>query len=206
VTPFGYYLGPKYITDERHELRGYPHNPHTLIHKHLIAVGAETITDISLGEALTLSAGGVPIDQIVIVIATTVTDPTEIVVCYHDETTYIHPTSVVIAGGNATISIPRSRLVDPANNDDREDPLDYVDDAVFVDEVDVKRRYTDITKGVYYCWLDSTLVEQHHDGYGVVIYDRIAVMDAWPVTWSGVTPTLDTVNAFCLRRHDWLIH
>lgn len=193
----GYYLGPKYVEDERHELEHYPYNPHLLNHKHLIAIGSEAFSDISLGEALTLSNMGVIVDPVIIVVATTVTKPEEIVVCYPGESEYIHPSSVVIAGGNATIKIPRARLVDPTLNDDREDPLAYDDDNNFLDEVDIKRRYTDISKGVYFKYYDNSLVEQSHDGYGQVLYERIAAMDAYPVSWSGLTPTLDTVNPFC---------
>jgi hypothetical protein len=172
----GYFLGPKYIVAERHDLE----NPSVLNRKHLIALGTETITDIEDAVSITLSDnGGVHYDPVTIVVATAVTIPSEIVVCYPGEDEYIHPASVVIAGGNATITIARSRLIDPSLNDDRDDPLQYDDDANFLDEVDVKRRYTDLTDGTSFYYTDDSYVEQTYTGHGVIRENRQAIVEAY---------------------------
>jgi hypothetical protein len=102
----------------------------------------------------------------------------------------IHPYSVVISGGNAIISIPRSRLVKPALNIDREDPLDYDDDSNFVTAVDVYRRWYDPSKGVeIVSYLENSFTESISYGYAVIEDDRTAVATIYNATWAGLVPS-----------------
>jgi len=144
----GYHLAPKYIEDEDYDYE----RPLILNRKHLISIGSQVCTDIQLNAVLVLSVLGVINDPVVALIATTVTDPDEIKVYYHGTDIEIHPTSVTIAGGIATISIPRCRLVDPDDTTNCDPPLAYGTDTNFVTAIDVKRCYDDPGDGAFLVW------------------------------------------------------
>lgn len=141
-----YHITPKYDVLEDLE----PKNPLILPRKHLIKLGLQTITDISLDVALILGANPNFNDPVVITVATTVTDTSEIVVYFHGEDYTITPSSISISGGVATIKIPRSRLVKPELLDDRDDHLYYNDNNNFIDTIDIKRVYYDETNPAQY--------------------------------------------------------
>lgn len=138
----GYFLAHKYVYKERHDWG----NPVILNKKFLQGIGERVTDDIELGVAIDHGVETDPNDPVEISVATTVTDASEICVYYPGEDVKINPSSVSIAGGVATIKIPRCRLVKPELNDDREDHLDYYDNDNFLETVDVKR-----------CWLDESL-------------------------------------------------
>jgi hypothetical protein len=144
----GYHLAPVYIANEVHEYSA----PIILNRKHLISIGVQTILDIEDDVALVLRTGGVINDPVVITIATTVTDTSEIIVCYPGEDVEIRPSRITIVGGVATINIPRSRLVDPSIDTNCDPAPLYTDDANFLITVDIKRRYMDTTQGANYVW------------------------------------------------------
>jgi hypothetical protein len=147
----GYHLGPKWVADEEHEFN----MTQTLNRGHLIDVGVRAISDISAGAALDLGTEATPNDPVVLVVATTVTDKNEIKVYYPDDDVTIKPSRITISGGNATINIPRSRLVKVTMMDDRDDPLDYYTNNNFITTVDVKRVYNDPSNVATIRWLGS---------------------------------------------------
>lgn len=199
----GYYLGPKCVEDELHDVL---YNPLILDKKHLISLGKEVLSEIQLATPLTLSVGGVPNDPVVIVLATTVTDVHEICVTYPDETEEIHPSRISIAGGNVTIQIPRSRLVKPTLNDDRDLRLMYDDDANFLTTVDVYRKYIDPEDGIVYFYYDDSFTQQSHGGYGIINNARLSIVDAYPASWSGGVPSYDSLcSIFNFGCYVWRI-
>jgi hypothetical protein len=179
----GYHLSPKYDTDD------FPYSfPLIIDKKHLVTIGLQTITNISLGVSLLLSAGGVIIDPVVITVATTVTDPSEIIVTYHNSTIQIHPSSITISGGIATITIPRCRLVDPDVQSNCDPPLRYDDDDNFITEVDVKRLWYDTTQGAEYVWFGDqcglpppTLTEYTQAAYARIEDYRRSIVKMYPL-------------------------
>jgi hypothetical protein len=182
----GFFIAPKYISKERQKRN----SPVILNRKWLIQIGEQTDTSILDSVPLSLSYLGTIYDPVVITVPTSVTETSEILVTYENEMVVIHPSNVTIVGGNAVISIPRSRLVKPALNDDREDPLDYSDDANFVTAVDVYRRWYDISKGVeIVSWLSNSFTESVSYGYAEIENHRTAMANIYYATWSGLIPS-----------------
>ena len=194
----GFYLGPKYIYQEKCNL-GY--NPVELLKKHFVGLGQETSDIIKAGQALVLRdiGTGAIYDPVTITLATTVTNTDEILVTYPGETEAIHPSKVTISGGNVVIQIPRSRLVKPALNDDRDLHLMYDVDANFLTTVDIYHHYLDITKGVEYYYLDESFTEQTYGGYGTIESARLSLLNLYSVIWSGLTPTKSPICPAVLR-------
>lgn len=180
----GYNLSPKYSVDT------FPYAfPLIIDKKHLVTIGKRTITNISLGVTLVLSAGGVIIDPVVIMLATTVTDPSEIIVTYHNSDIQIHPSSIIISSGIVTILIPRCRLVNPDVQANCDPPPRYDDDANFITEVDVKRLWYDTTIGAEYVWfgnqcgfLPTTLTEYTQAAYARIEDYRRSIVKFYPLT------------------------
>ena len=146
-----YHLAPKYIVDEEHSYGV----PVILNRKHLITPGIVATSTIEAGVTLDHGVSPNVNDPVVITVTTLVTSTDEIRVFYPGEDVEIHPSSVSISGGVATIQIPRARLVDPDYNDNRDDPLDYYDNSFFLATVDVSRVYTDTGLGSAYIVWDS---------------------------------------------------
>lgn len=171
----GYFIAPKYIENEEHRLE----TPLILDKKHLISIGQKTITVIQDNAPVTYrDGGGNIVDPVVLTIASTVTtDPSEVVVQYHGESVPIHPSSIVISGGVIMIFIPRSRLVSPALNDDREDPLQYDTDANFVTTVDVKCITYDVTEGIHYVTFGTAFAETLTNGTAMIKDSRLSVLE-----------------------------
>jgi hypothetical protein len=187
----GYNLAPAYTLDEEWDY-GFP----TILRKkHLIEIGEPATSTIQLAVALTLSAGGVPNDPIVIVVATTVTEVDEICVYYPGEDVQIHPSKVVIAGGNATITIPRARLVDPDIDLNCDPCPNWDDDRNFLATVDVKRCYNN-PQGAFFVWFGDCSVpcltsfnEITQDAYGRITSNRLSLVEFYPASYSGGTFT-----------------
>jgi len=144
----GYHLAPIYIDDEEQDYGV----PTTLNRKYLIEIGTKTTTIIEAGVVLDLGVETAPNDPVVVTVATTVTATDEVKVFYPGEDIEIRPSNISISGGIATIRIPRSRLVDPDLNDDREDHLSYYENDNFLVTVDISRVYTDTSDGAYLVW------------------------------------------------------
>lgn len=184
----GFYLFPKYTTEDL----PYDSNIVILPRAYLKEIGEKTTTDIALAEAITYrDVYAAIIDPIVLSIATTVTDTDEIKVFYPDEDVEIHPSKISISGGTATIEIPRSRLVDPDLNDNRDDPLAYDTDGNFLTTVDVKRVYYDESEGAKFVWLNSVTTAEETQKAKPVIddYDN-AIIKLFPANYSGGAWTL----------------
>lgn len=177
--------------------------PVILAKKHLIEIGTPTVDDIQLAVPLTLSVLGVPNDPIVITVPTTVTDPDEICVYYPGEDVHIHPSKVVIAGGNATITIPRYRLLDPSVDTNCEPFPLWDDDSKFLTTVDVKRCYND-PQAAYFVWFGdcNTLCMQSfnettQDAYPRILNKRLSIIELYPAVFSGGSYTSTKFSKCC---------
>jgi hypothetical protein len=190
-----YHISPKHDVDERHIYT----NVIELNWKHLVALGKRVLTDISLGYALSHGSESAPNDPVTITVSTTVTEASELAVFHYGTNKKIRPSRVEIAGGVATIKVPRARLVKLSLLDDREDHLSYYENDNFVTHVDVKRDWTDPSQGIEFVWLPSQGITCPHGcteltqtGCGHVVQERgyrIATISVTPATWSGQTPT-----------------
>ncbi len=145
----GYKLYPTFICDEAHYwgLYGYT-GPLRWAYARGLGIKATAV----IQSTVVLDYTGDP-DPMEITVTTTVTDSCEVRV-FHTSAkggTEIHPSSVVIAGGVATIQIPRCRLIDPTLVQP-ENGFDYDLDSNFVTTVDVKRIYLDTTDPGHIEW------------------------------------------------------
>lgn len=187
----GYFTAPKYIEDEEYEF-GFPL---ILDQKLLITVGTSAQSNISLGVALVLGAELSPNDPVTIAVATTVTDKNEICLFYPGEDIEIHPSSVEISGGVATIEIPRSRLIKLTVDTNCEPAPSYYENDNFITTIDVKRCYTDVSNGAYYVWFGDcsitglTLTETTQLLYPKIIDRRLSIVKFFPATYSAGTWT-----------------
>lgn len=129
-----YPLAPRWFVDEAHPF-AFP--AHARWQK-IIAAGIRGVSTISAGAAVNHAA-----DPAVVIVATSLTDSAEIRVYHPGTTIEIIPSSIAIAGGNATISIPRARMVKTALQDNPADGLTYGDATNFEATVDVVRVYND---------------------------------------------------------------
>lgn len=151
-TEIKFNISKKYL-EEDYMYKSYLYN---LNKAHLAIVGEQTTTVISTETVTYRDIYAAIIDPIILTIATTVTDTDELKVYYPGEDVEIHPSNISISGGVATIKIPRSRLVKPELNDNRDDHLYYETDTNFLETVDVKRVYYNETEGVKLVWLNCT--------------------------------------------------
>jgi len=131
-----YHLYPKWDTRETHTFNGG--GRYVLNWARFIQGGIQGIGVIEAGATVSHVA-----DPAVVVVATTVTDEDEIAIYHPGSTVEILASSIVFAGGNATISIPRCRMVKESLNDTPVAGLDYTDTSNFEATVDVKRVYND---------------------------------------------------------------
>jgi hypothetical protein len=203
----GYPLSLKYFSCKTYEY-GYP----VIIPvKHMIEIGTQKFSDISIGAALTLGVETTPNDPVTLVIASALTDASEIRVYYPGEDVEIHPSSVTISGGNITINIPRSRLVKPSLLDDREDHLSYYENDNFLTTVDVKRKYYDISDAAYFIWTEDqcacstvssdVLSEKSQLAFPKIEDTRLSIVYFTPATYSAPTWTAACWSYACEPNH-----
>lgn len=185
----GYFLSPKYVVGDEYDYEF----PLILTNKYLIAVGTRRVDVIESGASLTLrDLGGNIIDPVVVVTPTTVTNPDEICVYYPNEDIEIHPSKVTISGGNATIEIPRSRLVSPSVDTNCEPPPEYDDDTNFLATVDVKHCYT-VEPGAYFYWFGNqcdifsvpNLSTANQSAYARIVSSRLSIVKLYPGVYAG---------------------
>jgi hypothetical protein len=185
----GYHISRKYLT-ETHMFG----NPITLKRAYVSQVGEETVSTIQAGYTLTYGN-----DPVTVSIATTVSSANEIRIYYPGEDVEIHPSNISISGGIATISIPKSRLVKPELNDDREDTLRYDNGDNFLETVDVKRVYYDETAGIEYIWVSSTTyAELTQQGKPILENSRLGILKTYPAlyangVWAAKSYTYDSL-------------
>lgn len=137
-------LAPTWYTDEDHPYR-FP-----IVAKwgKVIAAGVRAETMIADSEVVTHDST----DPVVLTVATTVTEESEIRVFHEDLDIEIIPSAVSISGGNVEISLPRHRLVKPSLVDNPEAGLDWATTSNFVDAVDIKRIYNDPSTNATLVW------------------------------------------------------
>ena len=153
----GYPLAPTWFTDEPHVYRC----PLLTKWGRVIAGGIRATHNLWI-DAPVDHGGPLPapfVDPATVTLATTVTDPDEIHVYYPaslgvEGPVEIYPSDIDIAGGVATISIPRCRLVLPSLADNDRYGIDYDTISNFLDVVDVIRVYNDPS-------VNATLVYPH---------------------------------------------
>lgn len=131
-----YFLEPKWLEEEEHPCS--PKGVYLLERNHLIAGGVRATSIIEEDASVSHVT-----DPAIVAVSTTVTDPAEIKVYYPDTTQEITPLKIDLAGGTATIYIPRCRLVGIDYVDNPEYGLEYANTALFQDTVDVIRVYND---------------------------------------------------------------
>lgn len=185
----GYYVAPKYTENEDFEYKF----PLILEKRYLISVGKRKTADIQLAVPLVHGVETAPNDPVTIVVPTTVTDTSEIHVYYPSESVEIRPASVTIAAGNATIKIPRSRLVKPTVDTNCDPAPNYHENDNFLDTVDVKHVYHDISEGLYFVWFNaccypfsaSSLTESTQLAYPKIYDKKLAIIEPYPATYVG---------------------
>lgn len=131
----GYPVGPRWFS----ELKAPYTLPSLAKVGYVLEGGVKATSTMSAGAAVSHVTDPAVIGPL----ATTVTDPAEIVVYHPGTTIEIDPSSVVIAGGNVTIQIPRCRMVKAAYVNNPDVGLDYATLANFESTVDVVRVYND---------------------------------------------------------------
>lgn len=194
----GYHLSPKYIDDEEYSYK----NPIILRRKHLVAIGSKKCDTVALSVPIVLSVAGVINDPVTAVVPTTVTDSSEIHIFYPGEDVEIRPQSVVISGGNATITIIRARLISWAAANSNCDPAPrYDDDANFITTIDVKRCYTDLSDGAFLVWegqccSSCDFTELTQQLYPTITNPRLAIF-----TWKVGTYSAGVWTPVCCFSH-----
>jgi len=129
-----YPFTPTYIAGERHDYN------RTALLNNCNVIGMGIKVDAPQASAVTIDYTSDPAS---ITCATSATNPDELHV-YHPGTDYeIMPSKITIAGGWATIEIPRVRMVALAYDDNPEAGWDYTDDTYFETDVDVRWIYLD---------------------------------------------------------------
>jgi len=175
----GFHLIPRYTENEQHSVYS------TIVTQwgYVIAAGTEAFEDIALAETVDLTSDPAVIGPVI----TDVTDEDEIVVYQSGTDRVLIPSAITIAGGTVTIEIPRCRLVVDENNP--AEGWDYSDDTLFINEVDIRRRYTDTTSQVRLVRLrcDGYSSDLITDGYVVIRNGRL-----------GIINIADTLTGTCL--------
>lgn len=117
----------------------------------VISPGIRASTNVVLAEAVDHTADPAVVGPF----ATALTDVSEIHVFHPGSDVEIDPSSIVVAGGNMTIEIPRCRMVKESEANTPPNGHDYADvPGVFETTVDIKRIYNDPSQS-------ATLVSPH---------------------------------------------
>lgn len=185
-TELGFPLAPTYFSEE------YEYKPNLILgKKHISKIGLRTVTDI---DTVTLTLTD---DPVVITVAVTFTDPSEVRIFYPGESVEIKPKKVRISGGNAEITIPRARLVDPVYNvnwdpDSNEIQVHRFDNLdLYLTEVDVKRIHYAENGGIQFVWnpgnCSSETEEVTQTAKGLITNRKLAIVQTTPSVWTSET-------------------
>jgi hypothetical protein len=156
---------------------------------HVRALGIKATTVISSGEAVVVTSDPAVIGPL----ATTVTDPEEIVIFHPGTDVEIDPSSVVISGGQVTIEIPWCRLVASAFVDNPEAGWDYADVVTWGEAtVDVKRVYNDTSTQAklisnHSCntqCISTGCSEYSQDACGYIRDPELGIIELYPAEYS----------------------
>lgn len=128
-----YPIGLRWITNERHTIK----HPILTNWGYVVNGGTQAETTIAASAAVNHLTDPATVGPL----ATTVTDPDEIVVFHPGTEHAIDPSSVTINSGFVTITIPRCRMVKPEYMDNPAAGINYSDLDYFAEYVDVKRIY-----------------------------------------------------------------
>jgi len=144
----GYPLATRWIEDEKHPY-AFP-----LLTKYGKVIESGVRSEAIIEEDAAVNHAT---DPATVTVTTTVTDESEIRVCYPtslgvEGPVEISPSDIDIAAGTATIYIPRCRLVHPDHVDNPSTGLDYTDLTNFLEEVDVTRVTNDDSDQATLIW------------------------------------------------------
>lgn len=131
----GYPIGPRWFTELKTPLK----MPMLATRGYVLEGGVKATSLISAGVVVDHTSDPAGIGPV----ATSATDPAEIVVYHPGTTIEIDPSSVEISGGNVTLEIPRCRMVKAAYVNNPDNGLDYDTLANFESTVDLYRVYND---------------------------------------------------------------
>jgi hypothetical protein len=200
----GFFLNATYTVEELDDTTA---NPHILSAKQLIALGKKVETLIASYTLVHRTIYNAIVDPVIITQAVDVSIDLAYLRVYKrdgDGVAYpVLPTSMRFEDGNAIIKIPRARLVDPAYDDDRENPLDYDDDDVFASTVDLVYEYPDASQAILYFWHEpSKFAETTQTGYGIIRDTRLSIIDAYPASWANsVASPVVHISSYWHRSH-----
>lgn len=193
----GYFLSPRFVVgsleDQPNRLDLYVDDQvftglQTARWPKVIAAGVRGVATISLGAAVNHAADPAVIGPV----ATTVTDANEIAVFHPGTDVEINPSSVTLAGGFVTISIPRCRMVLASLADNDESGLSYSNTANFESTVDLKRVYVDGSTNAelvspHTCSVlcaESGCTEHTQTGCIYVVDGRLGTLSVRPATYA----------------------
>lgn len=169
----------------------------------IIEAGVRAESNIELDAAINHAT-----DPATITVTTTVTDESEIRVYYPaslgvEDDVEIDPSDIDIAGGTATIYVPRCRMVHPQFADNPREGLSYDNLANFLSVVDVKRVYNDPSTHATLVWphsctsaslCDCTCDEYTHDGCIYLRDAYLGLLDTLPASYSAGAWTRTTAT------------
>lgn len=189
-------LNPRWFADEEHPYAC----PVQASWGYVIEAGVRAETDIELGATVDHTN-----DPAEIVVATSVTDENEIHIFHPDTDLEINPSAITLSGGNATILIPRCRMVKVEFADNPAEGWDYTDLSVFEDEVDVKRVYNDPSTNAELVWPNGcsgcqNCTEQTQTACMYVSNAKAGIFAVHPSTYSNGAWGRAT-GSFCCRSY-----
>jgi hypothetical protein len=169
---------------------------------HLRALGIKGVSIIASSEAVDHTSDPAAIGPI----ATTVTDPEEIVIFHPGTDMEIDPSSIVISGGSVTIEIPLCRMVIATFVDNPSAGWDYGDYDTWGEQtVDVKRVYNDTSTQAHLisnhpcnsaCY-STGCSEFSTEACGYISDPEIGIIELYPAEYSGGTWTRSRGNCHC---------
>lgn len=126
----------------------------------------------------------------VIAFASPTLDSSELRIFHPGTQEEIIPSSVVFAGNQCSIFIPRCRLVTiAAQINDEKSGLDYQDDDNFEDAVDIDWYSTDASDQITFIKTNSDCdnppcTEETETGCGIIMNSKTSFIKVYPATWS----------------------
>jgi hypothetical protein len=142
-----YPLGEKWFEDEQHK------NVRRFFTQwsRVRSLGVKAVSNVALSVALIHTSDPATLTPT----AVTVTNENELHFFQAGTDVEVYPSVLTLVGGTLNASFPRARLVKEAEQDNPDTGLDYADvspSGVFIQEVDIKRVYTDVTDVGEFVW------------------------------------------------------